>query len=154
MLTPPKIREIPLHHEVTEKIACTVQDLPVKLGRTYGEIQNWAAKHRVRVSAPFARYTFFSPSNCTLEAGFIADRIVPGEGLIQVRDDGGYTALTATHLGPFSTISRAYESLEEFMRIHGYASAGAPVEYYLSSPDARPEEQKAEIVWPVIPNEM
>lgn len=154
MLTSPKIREIPVHHEATESIACTVQDLPVKLGRTYGEIENWADKHRVRVSAPFARYTFVSPSECTLEAGFILDRAVPGDERIRVRDNGGYIALAATHTGPFSSISRAYGALEEFMRIHGYASAGAPVEYYLTPPDVPPEEQKTEIVWPVVPNEL
>lgn len=39
------------------------------------------------------------------------------------------------------------------MRIHGYASAGAPVEYYLTPPDTPPEQQRVEIVWPVVPNE-
>lgn len=153
MLSSPKIREVPVHHEVTQSIACSMQDLPSKLGRTYGEIENWAAKHRVRISAPFARYRFFSPAACTLEAGYIVDRAVPGDEHIRVQDDGGYVALTAVHVGPFSDISRAYESLEEFIRIHGYASAGAPVEFYLTPPDTPPERQKAEIVWPVIPNE-
>lgn len=153
MLSSPKIREIPVHHEVTESIACTMQDLPAKLGRTYGEIENWAAKRRVHISAPFARYRFFSPSACKLEAGYIVDRAVPGDKRIQVRDDGGYTALTALHTGPFSGVSAAYEALEEYMRIHGYASAGAPMEYYLTPPDTPPEHQRAEIVWPVVPNE-
>lgn len=154
MLSSPKIREVPVHHEVTESIACTMQDLPSKLGRTYGEISNWAAKHRVQISAPFARYRFFSGTECKLEAGFIVDRPASGDDHIQVRDDGGYTALTALHTGPFSAISKAYGALEEFMRIHGYASAGAPVEYYLTPPDTPPEQQRTEIVWPVTPNEM
>lgn len=154
MLSSPKIRDVPVHHEVTESISCTVQDLPAKLGRTYGEIENWAAKNHLRLTAPFARYKFYSPSACTLEAGYIADRAAAGDERIQVHDDGGYTALTVMHAGPFSAISRAYGALEEFMRIHGYASAGAPVEYYLTPPDTPPQEQRAEIVWPVVPNEL
>lgn len=154
MLTSPKIREVPVHHEATETLSCQVQDLPSKLGRVYGEIQNWAAKHHLHVTAPFARYTLFTPNACTFEAGYILDRAVPStEANIRVRDDGGYVALTAEHTGPFNTIGKAYDALEEFMHIHGYVSAGAPVEYYLSGPDAPPQEQKAEIVWPVVPNE-
>lgn len=153
MLSAPKIRDIPVHHEVTENIVCTAQDLAAKLGRTYGEIENWAARKHVRISTPFARYRFFSTSACKLEAGYIVDRAVAGDGHIQVRDGGGYTALTALHVGPFSAVSEAYEALEEFMRIHGYASAGAPVEYYLTPPDTPPAQQRAEIVWPVVPNE-
>lgn len=153
MLLSPKIRDIPVHHEVTESITCTAQDLPAKLGRTYGEIENWAVRQRVRISAPFARYRFFSTSACKLEAGYIVDRAVPGDEHIRVRDDGGYTALTALHIGPFSAVSQAYKALEEFMRIHGYASAGPPVEYYLTPPDTPPEQQRAEIVWPVVPDE-
>lgn len=154
MLTTPKIREIPVHQEVTERIACTLPDLPAKLGRAYGEIENWAAKHRVHISAPFARYAFVSPSNCTLDAGFIAERPAAGSERIAVREGGGYTALVATHVGPFSAVSSAYTELEEFMKIHGYASAGAPVEFYLTPPDVPPQQQKTEIVWPVVPNEM
>lgn len=154
MLTSPKVRDVPVHHEVTETVACTIQDLPAKLGRVYGEIENWAAKNRVHVTAPFARYTMFTPSSCTVEAGFIVDQPVESrDDNIRVQDGGGYIALAAKHHGPFSTIGQSYAALEEFMRIHGYVSAGAPVEYYLTGPDVAPEKQEAEIVWPVVPNE-
>ena len=154
MLSAPKIREVPAHHEAIENIACTTGDLPEKLNRAYGEIENWAADKRVRISAPFARYRFFSTSACRVEAGYIFEGNAAGDEQIRVQDEGGYTALTAEHTGPYATISKAYEALEEFMRIHGYASAGAPVEYYLTPPETPPQAQRAEIVWPVIPNEL
>lgn len=77
-------------------------------------------------AAPFARYTLFTPNACTVEAGYILDRAVPSANQnIRVHDDGGYVALTAEHTGPFNTIGKAYEALEEFMHIHGDVSAGA-----------------------------
>lgn len=96
----------------------------------------------------------FTPNACSVEAGYILDRAVPtADENIRVHDGGGYVTMTAVHTGPFSAIGKAYEALEELMHIHGYVSAGAPVEYYLSSPDAPPQQQRAEIVWPVVPNE-
>jgi effector-binding domain-containing protein len=56
-------------------------------------------------------------------------------------------------VGPYSSLGQTHDALREYIRIHGYAAAGAPVEYYLSPPETPPTEQKTEVVWPVIPNE-
>jgi effector-binding domain-containing protein len=155
MLPSPRIREYPMHHELIENISCSPRDLPDTLGRTYGEIAMWAAQHGVRVSRPFARYTSFTPEACTLEAGYIVDRTVPvKDDRIRAKDDGGYVALSALHVGPYASLGKTHDALKEYIQIHGYAAAGAPVEYYLTPPDTPPDEQRTEVVWPVVPNEM
>lgn len=155
MLESPRIREYPIHHELIENITCRARDLPEALGRTYGEIAMWAAQHGVRTSRPFARYMKFTPDDCTLEAGFIVDRDVPTEGgRIHAKDDGGYVAVSALHVGPYASLGETHNALKEYIRIHGYAEAGAPIEYYLTPPDTPPGEHKTEVVWPVIPNEV
>jgi effector-binding domain-containing protein len=154
MLPSLRIREYPIHHELVEHLHCRAEELPATLGRTYGEIATWAAQHGVRISRPFARYMDFTPEDCTLEAGFIVDRSVAVDGdRIRAKDEGGYIALSALHVGPYSSLGQTHDALREYIRIHGYAAAGAPVEYYLSPPETPPTEQKTEVVWPVIPNE-
>lgn len=154
MLPSLRIREYPIHHELIEEINCRAQDLPDTLGRTFGEIAMWAAQHGVRVSRPFARYTAFTPESCSCEAGFIVDRNVPvEENHIRAKDAGGFIALSALHVGPYASLGQTHDALQEYIRVHGYAPAGAPIEYYLSPPETPPSEQKTEVVWPVVPNE-
>lgn len=155
MLSEPKLREFPVQHEAVESITCSVQELPERLGRIYGEVAQWATRRGVHVSRPFARYTAFTADSCTLEAGFVVDRAVAdNDGQVQQKDDGGYTAFTALHTGPYAWLGQAYDAMKEHIRIHGYVPAGAPLEYYLTPPDTPPQEQKTEIVWPVLVNEV
>lgn len=155
MLPSLRIREYPIHHELVENITCSARELPAMLGRAYGEIATWAGQHGVRISKPFARYTNYTEEACTLEAGFITDRSVRVKSeRIHAKDDGGYVALSTLHTGPYSTLGSAHDALKEYIRTHGYVPAGAPIEYYLTPPDTPPTDQKTEVVWPVVPNEV
>lgn len=149
-----KLREFPVHHEAIESITCSAQELPQRLGRAYAEVAQWASRRGVHVSKPFARYTAFTSDFCTLEAGFIVDRAVTDtDNHVQQKDDGGYTAFTMVYTGPYTSLGEAYDTIKEQIRIHGYAAAGAPIEYYLTPPDTPLQKQRTEIVWPVVVNE-
>ena len=155
MLSEPKLREFPVHHEAVESITCSARDLPQRLGRTYSEVAQWAARRGVHLSKPFARYTTFTADSCTLEAGFVVDRTVPdNDERVHQKDDGGYTAFTMLYVGPYTSLGKVYDAIKEQIHVHGYAASGPPIEYYLTTPDTPPQEQKTEIVWPVVVNEI
>lgn len=154
MVSAPNLREFPVHHEAVITVTCRTQELPQNLGRAFEEIAQWAARHGVHVSKPFARYTTFTADSCTLEAGFIVERNISVEDGRVHQNDGGYTAFTMIFVGPYSSLGEAYDAIKEQIHVHGYAAAGAPVEYYLTTPETPPQEQKTEIVWPVVVNEV
>lgn len=63
---------------------------------------------------------------------------------------GGPVAVT-TYVGDYAGIATAYQALEEWMREHGHASAGAPRERYLIGPGQTPdpEDYRTEVEWPI-----
>ena len=68
----------------------------------------------------------------------------------QMRELPAGTFVSLLHLGPYDTISAAYEALTAWLGTHDLAMAGPPREVYLSEPETPPEEIRTIVELPVV----
>jgi len=105
---------------------------------------------------PFSRYSQTGPGMVTIEPGM---RISGRSGSASLSDAEGVVedvlpagpAATTIHAGAYDTLSQAYAALEVWIESHGYESAGAPWEDYITDPAEHPDPKdwKTEVLWPI-----
>ena len=73
-----------------------------------------------------------------------------GDGEVTPGRISASTAVETLHVGPFDRIAEAYDALQAWMDVHGYAPAGPAYEQYLDDPHTTDvAELRTKIVWPV-----
>lgn len=100
---------------------------------------------------PFVRYHDISAERMDIEAGMPVAEPIEGEGRIQAGELPEGEAAVTWHIGPYDTITEAFQAIEAWARDHGREVAGAPWEVYWTDPGQvpNPAEWKTEVLWPV-----
>ncbi len=102
---------------------------------------------------PFARYLDWGPGMTTMEAGMRVASPAAGEGNVLADTlPGGLVAVTM-HEGPYDTLSEAHAAIQQWVEEHGFKTAGAPWESYVTDPGEFPDPKdwKTEVIWPLAP---
>lgn len=121
-------------------------------GRAFGAVMAVAAAQGVQlVGPPFALYRGKPTQTVDVEAGF------PIVG--SFNDTAGLVATTlpeteafeAIHVGPYDTLEKTYEVIQQRMTAQGLIPSDTMWEYYLNGPETEPDPSKWEtqVVWPV-----
>lgn len=129
---------------------------PDKIGETYAELlaqvsAYLSAKGVEPAGPPFGRFFDYTKEHVDMEAGFPVVSPLDGDGRVQAGElPAGKVAVT-WHVGPYTTLSKAYEAVSAWMAEQGLESAGASWEVYWADPATEPDSStwRTEIVWPV-----
>jgi effector-binding domain-containing protein len=129
----------------------SVQNLPQVIGRVYGAVSQYMAELGEQPAGPpFAAYYNMDMQDLDVEAGFPVSRPLPGRGDIQASEIAGGKAATCIHVGPYSEVGPAYETLSQWIKENGYDATGVAYEMYLNDPQQTPpQELKTQIVLPL-----
>lgn len=131
-----------------------VQDLPAFMGRAFSAVAAaLQAQGLAPGGEPFACYHGMPDPTVGVEAGFpIAGRFEAKDGVTPSELPGGLVAI-ATHVGPYQTIERTYNALNEWVAGQKLAPADVMWETYLTDPQAEPNQERWEtrIFLPVVP---
>jgi DNA-binding transcriptional MerR regulator len=87
----------------------------------------------------------------TTEIGWPVPDDVDAGSPVEVATYPATRALVAKHVGPYEELGRSYRVMAEAMEKHGLVSAGDPVEWYESDPQAVPDPKDyvTMIEWPI-----
>lgn len=126
----------------------TTADLPRLMGDAFGSTAQAIAGAGATITGPpFARYHEFGET-IRAEVGFpYAGKLAPEPPFRLIELPGG-RRVTTTHVGPYETISAAWEQTQVWMGERGLVASGPPWECYLTGPDV-PGPPVTEIVWPI-----
>ena len=108
--------------------------------------------------APFGRYHRFGPDVVDVEIGFPVDSWPSGvpaledcqPGEIGTSELPGGSAAALTHIGPYYTLSQAYDGLHDWIHDQGREEGPGPWECYVDDPtQVDPAKLHTQIFWPI-----
>ncbi len=137
-----EIEQILLERRPTATIrtTTTLANIGAALQEIYGAIEEYLKELGVQpAGAPFARFYSVGPQEIDVEAGFPLASEVHSRWRIRCSELPGGPAIATFHVGPYETMSAAYEALDEWAREHERETAGAPWEVYFSDPASVPD---------------
>jgi effector-binding domain-containing protein len=147
--------------EITEKPAqptlsihfhASVEELPAKLGETYGAIMQYMGELGENpVGPPFAAFYNMDMQNLEIQAGFPVSREYPEKGSIIYFEIPAGEYGSYLYTGPYAECGPAYEALAAYVKGKGYEPSGVAYEYYLNDPNESPGvEPQTLIVYPLM----
>jgi effector-binding domain-containing protein len=146
-----EINQKPAQPTLSIRFRSRVEDLPRKLGETYGSIVQYLGElDTVPSGPPFAAYYNMDMQDLDIEAGFPVSGAYPAKGEIRANEIPAGNYGSCLYVGPYADCGPAYERLTEFVKGKGYEPSGAAYEYYLNDPMEVPhEEPQTLIVFPL-----
>ncbi|MFH2116222.1 MAG: GyrI-like domain-containing protein [Spirochaetota bacterium] len=137
-----KIVELKERDTLSVRYRTPVAGLGDSMGPIYGEIAAWMGKNSIPFAGPpFAMYYNMDMDDLDVEIGFPVGKAQPGEGRVKAGKLPGGRMVTATHLGPYTSIEETYNKLMAFVGKKGLSTESYMYEEYLNSPeDTAPEK--------------
>ena len=145
-----EIKDQPERPTLSVRTRAAVQDLPQLFGQTYGALMQYMSEMGAQPAGePFAAYYNMDMQNLDVEIGFPVAKPLPDRGNIKsgVLPAGKYA--TTMNIGPYDTVSSAYEALTQYVKENGYEPTGVAYEFYFSGPETPPEEIRTQIALPL-----
>jgi effector-binding domain-containing protein len=133
----------------------SLEAMPATMGQGFASLAQMFAKAKAQMAGnPLAHYTAFDAASASFDLGFPAR----AEDVPALRSAGlsiGETPsgqnMTATHVGPYDTVSKTYDVMSAAMKARGLSGARDMWESYLSPPDTPPGEIRTDVIWHVEP---
>ena len=146
-----ELKKVAAQPVVTIRTRTASWELQKFFGQAYGEIFEYLEQIGVQpTGSPFAAYHNGDMEDLDIEAGVPIAKIVSGKGRITSHEiEAGYQ-LTTIHVGPYSEIEPAYETLMEFAKEKKLVPTGIAYEFYLNNPmETEEEDLQTEIAFPL-----
>ena len=133
----------------------SLAQMPQTMGQGFGTLAQKFAEAGARMAGdPLAHYTDFDATSATFDLGFpVETDDVPAlraAGLSIGETPDGQN-MTATHVGPYDTVSMTYDLMMAAMKRQGLLGSKDMWESYLSPPDTPPSEIRTNVIWHVEP---
>jgi len=131
----------------------TLPQMPATIGQGFVTLGQMFARAKAQMAGnPLAHYTDFDATSASFELGFpVLENDIPAlraAGLSIGQTPGG-TNMTATHFGPYDTVSRTYDLMTRVMKEQKLSPGKDMWESYLSPPETPPEQIRTDVIWPV-----
>lgn len=140
-------------------VAIRATTTPSELGGQFATwlpaVKRFVEERGLRVAGPsVARYHDFREDFADVEAGYTVEdpgKPVESDGAISLSELPGGTVAVTWHVGPYGTISKAFDALHEWIHEQGKEEGSGPWEIYWTGPGDEPDSSKwrTEIRWPV-----
>lgn len=141
----------PLQPTVTVRTVCSVSELPQLIGQVYGEIMGTLQGQFIHpTGAPFVAYFNMDMAHLDVEIGFPVSAPIQARERVQNSSmpEGAY--IVTKHIGPYNTLSNAYDTLKSWMESQGHVFDGAAYEVYLNDPaTTAPDQLLTEVMFKV-----
>lgn len=137
---------------VSKRIPVRLSEIGGVLGRAFGEVYAHLAMRGVKPQGPpFVVYHDLpnadDPFNVEICAPVARLADPPDGWRLKVLPAGLFA--TIMHVGPYDTLTTAYDEITAWIGGHEMVVAGPPREVYLSEPDAPPESIRTIVEFPV-----
>lgn len=128
-----------------------VEALPVLVGQAMGAAATQLRDHGQRPAGPpFVAYHNEDMSDLDVEVGFPIEAPFEATGAFTIGEIPGGTYAACLHIGPYSDVGSAYETLAEWVDGQGFVPTGVIYEIYLNDPEQTPPEAlRTEILYPL-----
>ncbi|NTU65128.1 MAG: GyrI-like domain-containing protein [Chloroflexi bacterium] len=145
-----EIKDHPERPTLSVRTHAAVQSLPQLFGQTYGALMQYMSEMGAQPAGePFAAYYNMDMQNLDIEIGFPVSRPLPDRGEIKSGALPAGKFASTMHLGPYDTLTIAYEALTQYVRDNGYEPTGVAYEFYFSGPETPPEKIQTQIMFPL-----
>jgi effector-binding domain-containing protein len=136
-------------HTIVIRDKVRVPDLPQWFARVFTETTAAISRASATiVGPPFARYRPLGAREFEVEAGFPVAEAMAADGEVIPSMLPAGPAIATWHIGPYDTMTPAYDAILAWMEREGAEPAGPPWETYHSQSDEDPATWRTEIVQP------
>lgn len=127
--------------------------MPAAMGQGFASLAQMFGRAKAQMAGnPLAHYTDFDATSASFDLGFPARaEDVPAlraAGLSIGETPGGQN-MTATHIGPYDTVSKTYDLMAAAMKRQGLMGSKDMWESYLSPPETPPNRIRTDVIWHV-----
>ncbi|WP_318507039.1 GyrI-like domain-containing protein [Bacillus sp. T3] len=137
-----QIQEQLVQPVVSIRMKTSVDQLPMVIGQSYGEIMKYLSEKGEAVAGiPFVAYYNMDMQNLDVEIGMPVAHPIAGRGRVQPSEIPSGKYASCTHIGPYPEVGKAYDRLSEFVMENKEVPTGVAYEYYLNSPEEVPESE-------------
>ena len=137
-----QIQEQSAQPVVSIRMKTSVDQLPMVVGQSYGEIMQYLHEKGEAVAGiPFVAYYNMDMQNLDVEIGMPVTHPIDGRGRVQSSEIPSGKYATCTHVGPYRDASKTYDKLTDFVLLNKETPTGVAYEYYLNSPEEVPESE-------------
>lgn len=131
----------------------SLPQMPAIMGQGFATLGQMFATAKAQMAGnPLAHYTDFDATSASFELGFpVLESDIPAlraAGLSIGTTPGGRN-MTATHVGPYDTVSRTYDRMTSAMKEQKLAGSRDMWESYLSPPGTPPDQIRTDVIWSV-----
>jgi effector-binding domain-containing protein len=151
----PRVTDIALfeHKEMDTLVVRTtarVQDLPMLIGRTYGNLAAYLAElNELIADMPFVAYHNMDMQALDVELGFPVARKLPGKGEIQAGIIPGGPMVSCLFQGPYRELQTVYTEMAKWIQEKGHIPTGVAYECYCNGPEYPENQLLTKIMMPV-----
>jgi effector-binding domain-containing protein len=146
-----KIFEREAQDVLAVRTTSSAQNLPVTLGKNYGEIMQYLGQLNEQANGPpYVAYYNMDMQNLDIDIGIPVDKKLADKNEIRAKviPEGKYAS--CLYIGPYSEMAPAYELLAKYVEDKGFESTGIAYELYLNDPSVVPQEElQTQILFPL-----
>lgn len=137
---------------LVQRLRCSVDELPMEMGRVYGEIAAYMEEKGITTAgAPFAIYHNMDMQALEIEIGFPITGKAQGEGKIKAGAIPGGRTASHTHKGSYQKMEESYNKLISFVQERNEQAQEWTYEFYMNDPrEVQEEELLTEIHFPLV----
>jgi effector-binding domain-containing protein len=144
-----EVKEMVAQPALCIRTTTSMQDLPQAIGMGYAEIAKYLAELGETPSGPpYVAYFNMDMEHLDVEMGLPVAKSLPGTGQIQMGEIPAGKYGSTLHIGAYSELAPAYDTLIAWMNEKGLKSSGVVYEAYLNDPSQTPpQELKTQILF-------
>ena len=146
-----ELRDTSERKTATIRLTTKGSELPMVMGKTYGEIMHFFETHQITPAGPpFSLYHNMDMDNLDVEIGFPVDGEIPEDDRVKLSVLPAGRAAVEIHRGPYDTLEETYNRLIAFLQEQGLEMGSYMYEFYVNDPgEVPPEEIETEVYTPV-----
>jgi effector-binding domain-containing protein len=147
MDTTPELVTLEPQAGIAIRAKVALAELPTFFNSAFGELGMCAGGQVA--GAPLARYFMFASDGVDVEAIFPVRAKIAATGRIHAVELQGGRAVQVRHVGAYSDLGHAYQTIEEWLDDHQEHRADAIREVYLTPPTVALTEQVTLVIQPL-----